>query len=81
MWGLIWSALTWASAGYVINDATRTVGQWTNTGEYYEPKAPTDSTVVIDAKNRPFWHKYIMWVGLGAVLAWFISNQFNKKKK
>jgi len=81
MWGLVWQAITWLSAGYVVNDVTRTVGQWTDTGEYYEPSAPRDSTVVIDAKNRPFWHKYILWLGIGGLLAWLISSQLANKKK
>ncbi len=81
MWSLIWSAITWASAGYVVNDVTRTVGQWTDTGEYYEPKAPTDSNVVLDVKRIPAWQRWVLYIGLGGALAWFVYNQMQKKKK
>lgn len=80
MWGLIWQGITWLSAGYVLNDATRTVGQWTDTGEYYEPKAPSNSDVVLDVKNRPQWHKFVIWLGVGSLLAYLVSKQFQKKK-
>lgn len=80
MWGLVWQAITWLSAGYVVNDVSRTVGQWTESGEYYQPKAPNQNEVVLDVKNVPFWQKYVLWIGIGGLLAWLISKQFQKKK-
>jgi hypothetical protein len=77
MWIPIIRVLSWLSLGYVVNDATRTIGQVSSTGEYYEPSAPDP---VVNLTTISVVSKIATWVSLigGFIL---IYQYFQKKKK
>jgi len=79
MWIALVEIATWLSAGYVINDATRTIGQVTDTGDYYSPSAPAGSVPVADVKQKSVFEKVAMWVSIiGGI---FVIYEFVKKSK
>jgi hypothetical protein len=64
------------SLGYVANDATRTIGQVSDTGEYYEPTAPNP---VANVTTISVVSKVAMWVSIiGGVI--MIYNYIKRKK-
>lgn len=79
MWGPLLTALTWLSAGYVVNDATRTVGQLTDTGDYHQPTAPSGAVVVADVKQKSVIEKIALWVSIIGGL--FVVYEFVRKYK
>jgi hypothetical protein len=79
MWGTLVNIFTWLSAGYVLNDATRTVGQVTDTGDYHQPTAPSGAVVVADVKEKTVIEKVALWVSIiGGI---FVVYEFVRKFK
>jgi hypothetical protein len=79
MWQAVISAITWLSAGYMVNDATRTIGQVTDTGDYHQPTAPNGAVVVADVKEKTIFEKVALWVSIIGGL--FVIYEFVKKFK
>ena len=77
MWIPIIRVLSWLSLGYVVNDATRTIGQVSSTGEYYEPSAPDP---IANVSSISIWSKIATVVSIvgGLIL---IYQYITKKKK
>ena len=79
MWIPIIRVLTWISTGYLVNDATRTIGQVTDTGDYHTPTAPDGSSVVATVKEKSIFEKIALWVTIIGGL--FVIYEFVKKYK
>jgi hypothetical protein len=77
MWISLVRVLSWLSLGYVVNDATRTIGQVSSTGEYYEPLAPD---AIANVSSISIWSKIATFVSIiGGVI--LIYQYISKKKK
>lgn len=77
MWAGIIRLLSFMSIGYVANDATRTIGQVSSTGEYYEPTAPNP---VANVTTISVVSKVAMWVSIVGGLI-MIYNYFKSRNK